>query len=162
MPKSILLRSKVSPNQYQRPMRFLCRRKRSLNPIETLLVNHPLEKPGKTVGSDFVGVVVLVGQNVPQSKLKVGHRVGSSSQDTPDSVSLQEMAGMNLVELTAAKGIWHRSKLEAPFAYDKETAYQEHSDWFWRKPLSQDDQRILNIFVYSASTSVRLFAAKMI
>lgn len=50
----------------------------ALNPVDALYVGHPVDTPGRTVGSDIAGVVDLVGSEV--SQWKVGDRVAGLLQ----------------------------------------------------------------------------------
>ncbi len=47
----------------------------ALNPVDALYVAKPTSGPGRTVGSDFAGVVVKRGDAVPNDKVAVGVRV---------------------------------------------------------------------------------------
>lgn len=50
----------------------------ALNPVDALYVGHPVDAPGRTVGSDIAGVVDQVGSEV--SQWKVGDRVAGLLQ----------------------------------------------------------------------------------
>ena len=53
----------------------------SLNPIDPLYVGHPLARSGRTIGSDFVGIVTSLGSDVPSDNaLEVGSRVSGFLQ----------------------------------------------------------------------------------
>jgi hypothetical protein len=52
------------------------------------------------------------------------------------------------------QSIWYRLGLEAPFAYDKSAVAQEHPDW--REPRTEIEPELMNVLIYSASTSVGL------
>jgi len=157
----------------------------SLNPIDPLYVQHPLASSGRTVGSDFAGTVVSLGHEVPSSSgLHVGSRVSGFLQGAcsvndrpgafaeylvvswdlvwkvPGSLMLEEAAGVSLVALTAAQGMWYRLGLQAPFEYDAKKVLEEHPEWF--KSRSNSTGSTLNFFIYGASTSVGLFASQMI
>jgi NADPH:quinone reductase-like Zn-dependent oxidoreductase len=158
----------------------------SLNPIDPLYVAHPLGSSGRTVGSDFAGHVVETGSQVPQNaNLAINDRVAGFLQGAcsinerpgafaeyltipwdlvwriPDSVSSDEAAGVSLVALTAAQGIWYRMGLKAPFEYDREAVLRENPDWRKRNTNDEPESEEINVFVYSASTSVGLYAAQM-
>jgi NADPH:quinone reductase-like Zn-dependent oxidoreductase len=152
----------------------------SLNPIDPLYVAHPLASSGRTIGSDFAGIVTALGSSVPVScGLQPGDRVAGFLQGAcsvndrpgafaeyltvdwdlvwkvPDDVQIEEAAATSLVALTAAQGIWYRLMLEAPFWYGK----HRPSDHL---PSPVDGAETLNFFIYGASTSVALYAAQMI
>lgn len=159
----------------------------SLNPIDPLYVGNPLANSGRTIGSDFVGVVASLGSSVPtSSNLKVGDRVSGFLQGAcsvnerpgafaeflltdwdlvwkvPDDVTTEDAAGVSLVALTAAQGIWYRLGLQAPFAYEKSKVLDEHPEWVWNSLSGEQEPKVLNFFIYSSSTSVGLYAAQMI
>jgi NADPH:quinone reductase-like Zn-dependent oxidoreductase len=158
----------------------------SLNPIDPLYVAHPLGSTGRTVGSDFAGCVVQVGSQVPdQAKIREEDRVAGFLQGAcsvnerpgafaeyvtvpwdlvwriPKSVSADDAAGVSLVALTAAQGIWYRMGLTAPFPYDREAALRENPDWSQRNTNKDHEPETINVLIYSASTSVGLYAAQM-
>jgi NADPH:quinone reductase-like Zn-dependent oxidoreductase len=158
----------------------------SLNPIDPLYVAHPLGSTGRTVGSDFAGRVVEVGPQVSVSAhMQEGDRVAGFLQGAcsvnsrpgafaeyatvpwdlvwrvPASISLEEAAGVSLVALTAAQGIWYRMGLTAPFPYDREAVLKENPKWRQSVIDSPSELETINVFVYSASTSVGLYAAQM-
>jgi NADPH:quinone reductase-like Zn-dependent oxidoreductase len=157
----------------------------SLNPIDPLYVAHPLGSTGRTVGSDFAGCVVQVGSQVPdQAKIREEDRVAGFLQGAcsvnerpgafaeyvtvpwdlvwriPKSVSADDAAGVSLVALTAAQGIWYRMGLTAPFPYDREAALRENPDWSQRNTNKDHEPETINVLIYSASTSVGLYAAR--
>jgi NADPH:quinone reductase-like Zn-dependent oxidoreductase len=157
----------------------------ALNPIDPLYVAHPLASTGRTVGSDFAGRVMQLGFEVPasagfqrgarvagflQGACSVNERPGAFAEylvvpwdlvwRIPDSVSIDEAAGVSLVALTAAQGIWYRMGLPAPFTYG-EAALKENPTWRQRSTASEDELETINVFIYSASTSVGLYAAQM-
>jgi NADPH:quinone reductase-like Zn-dependent oxidoreductase len=158
----------------------------SLNPIDPLYVAHPLGNTGRTVGSDFAGRVVEVGPQVSVSAhLQEGDRVAGFLQGAcsvnprpgafaeyvtvpwdlvwrvPASTPLEEAAGVSLVALTAAQGIWYRMGLTAPFPYDRESVLKENPKWRQSIIDSPSEPETINVFVYSASTSVGLYAAQI-
>ncbi|KAF2681956.1 GroES-like protein [Lentithecium fluviatile CBS 122367] len=159
----------------------------SLNPVDPLYVQHPLAKSGRTIGSDFAGRIASLGSNVqPTGHLKIGDRVagflqGASSVNdrpgafaeyivipwdlvwnVPEEMKLEEAAGVSLVALTAAQGMWYRLGLKAPFAYDEGEVLGEHPEWISNRLASGGDPEITNFFIYGASTSVGLHAAQMV
>jgi NADPH:quinone reductase-like Zn-dependent oxidoreductase len=155
----------------------------SLNPIDPLYVAHPLGKTGRTVGSDFAGHVIGLGPDVPASPrieggdLVAGFLQGACSVNdqpgafaelltvphdlvwrVPVGISVDEAAGVSLVALTAAQGIWYRMGLTAPFPYDRDAVMKENPNW---KQSVDDGSETINALIYSASTSVGLYAAQM-
>lgn len=159
----------------------------SLNPIDPLYVEHPLGKSGRTIGSDFAGRIAALGSDVPEtSNLKIEDRVAGFLQGAcsvndrpgafaeylvvpwtlvwrvPESIRIEEAAGVSLVALTAAQGMWYRLGLEAPFAYDKDKVLEEHPEWVWSRMDSRKDPESISFFIYGASTSVGLYAAQMV
>jgi NADPH:quinone reductase-like Zn-dependent oxidoreductase len=159
----------------------------SLNPIDPLYVQHPLAKSGRTVGSDFAGKIASFGPSTPQvASLKVGDRVAGFLQGAcsvndrpgafaeylaipwdllwkvPETVQLEEAAGVSLVALTAAQGIWYRLGLKAPFAYDEDKVLEENPEWASNRAASPSDPETINFLIYGASTSVGLQAAQMV
>ena len=157
----------------------------SLNPIDPLYVNHPLAKSGRTIGSDFAGRIASLGSSVPQAaNLKIGDRVAGflqgacSVNDRPgafaeyvvcpwdlvwkvtEKLELEDAAGVSLVALTAAQGIWFRLGLEAPFSYDEIKVLEEHPELV--RPLDAVQRKTIKFFIYGASTSVGLYAAQLV
>jgi NADPH:quinone reductase-like Zn-dependent oxidoreductase len=158
----------------------------ALNPIDPLYVAHPLASTGRIVGSDFAGHVVEIGSEVSASaNLQKGDRVAGFLQGAcsvnsrpgafaeyvavpwdlvwriPASVSMEEAAGVSLVALTAAQGIWYRMGMLAPFPYDCEAVLNENPGWRRSAIESPAQLETINVFIYSASTSVGLYAAQM-
>lgn len=158
----------------------------SLNPIDSLYVAHPLGRTGRTVGSDFTGTVVSFGSHVPASAhISTGDRVAGFLQGAcsvndrpgafaeyltvpwdlvwrvPAAVTPEEAAGVSLVALTAAQGTWFRMGLSAPFEYYDETASNEGSGARQRETSEAVGSETINVLIYSASTSVGLYAAQM-
>jgi NADPH:quinone reductase-like Zn-dependent oxidoreductase len=158
----------------------------ALNPIDPLYVARPLGITGRTVGSDFAGRVVDIGSQVPtsaglgrnvrvagflQGACSINDRPGAFAEyltvpwdlvyRVPNSVSDDEAAGVSLVALTAAQGMWYRMGLRAPFTDDRAAVLQENPTWQQIASGSSDDLETINVLVYSASTSVGLFAAQM-
>ncbi|KAK3638426.1 hypothetical protein LTR56_013066 [Elasticomyces elasticus] len=160
----------------------------ALNPIDPLYVSSPLAPSSQTrvIGSDFAGLVHSLGPLIPSSSnLKPGDRVSGFLQGAcsvnerpgafaeylcvpwdlvwklPDSVGVEEAAGVSLVSLTAAQGVFYCLGLRAPFPYDREAKWAEHPEWrvFQSRDMEKGE---LKFFVYGASTSVALFAAQFI
>ncbi|KAF2026106.1 GroES-like protein [Setomelanomma holmii] len=161
----------------------------ALNPIDPLYVANPLGRTGRTVGSDFAGRVVEVGDNVPESAAfedsvrvagflqgacSVNDRPGAFAEylivpwdlvwRIPDSISVDQAASVSLVALTAAQGVYYRMGLNAPFEYDREAVLKEHPQWRQsdtRRPKHETGHETINMFIYGASTSVGLYAAQL-
>ncbi|OAK93592.1 GroES-like protein [Phaeosphaeriaceae sp. SRC1lsM3a] len=154
----------------------------ALNPIDPLYVTHPLGATGRTVGSDFSGTVVSLGDRIPASAhISAGDRVAGFLQGAcsvndrpgafaeyvvvpwdlvwrvPSNVKMEEAAGVSLVALTAAQGMWFRMGLRAPF----ETALKEGEGQEQRETSDEVGDETINVLIYSASTSVGLYAAQM-
>ena len=51
----------------------------------------------------------------------------------PETIALENAAGVSLVALTAAQGIWYRLGLQSPFSYDEVNVLAEHPEREWRK-----------------------------
>lgn len=160
----------------------------SLNPIDPLYVQNPLAHSGRTIGSDFTGTITELGSGITQSLgLQKGDRVAGFLQGAcsvnerpgafaefltipadlvwkvPRGVSANEAAGVSLVALTAAQGIWYRLGLAAPFVYDRDAALLENLEWgYQRDPTIIGESGVTNFFIYGASTSVGLYAAQFI
>ncbi|OAL44066.1 GroES-like protein [Pyrenochaeta sp. DS3sAY3a] len=160
----------------------------SLNPIDPLYVQNPLAQSGRTIGSDFTGTITELGSGIAQSPgLQPGDRVAGFLQGAcsvnerpgafaefltapadlvwkvPSGVSANEAAGVSLVALTAAQGIWYRLGLAAPFAYDREAALLENLEWGQQRgPTIIGESGVTNFFIYGASASVGLYAAQFI
>jgi NADPH:quinone reductase-like Zn-dependent oxidoreductase len=161
----------------------------ALNPIDPLYVANPLASSGRTIGSDFAGTITSFGSSVPSSSdLNIGDRVSGFLQGAcsvnerpgafadyltipwdlvwkvPGNVKMEMAAGVSLVALTAAQGMWYRLGLEAPFAHDAKKVLEEHPEWIssHSKDAHEEEKETVNFFVYGASTSVGLYAAQMI
>ena len=147
----------------------------ALNPVDALYVFNPLGRSGRTVGSDFAGIVVADGDgaNLAPGKRVAGFLQGACSSndrpgafadflvcpadllwEIPSSVSFEEAATVSLCALTAAQGLFYRLQLPAPF------------EW---KPVKVDSVGVeldkdkhLYIFIYGASSSVALYAAQLV
>ena len=139
-----------------------------LNPVDALYVAKPIGASGRTVGTDFAGIV-----SSPAGKFKKGDRVagflqGACSENdrpgsfaeyllsppdllwrVPDDMSLSAAAGVSLVALTAAQAIYARLHLPCPFTspVPGTTHSADGEEWF---------------LIYGASTSVALYAAQYI
>jgi NADPH:quinone reductase-like Zn-dependent oxidoreductase len=150
----------------------------ALNPIDPLYVHNPLGNSGRTVGSDFSGSVAARGKNTP-SAIEIGQRVAGFLQGAcsvndrpgafaeylvvpwdlcwtpPDSVQLEEAAGVSLVGLTAAQAVFYRLGLPAPFDWA-----EEQEKFLQTKKKTQGS--VIHFFIYGASTSVGLLAAQFV
>lgn len=154
----------------------------ALNPVDSLYTFNPLASTGRTIGSDFAGVIDALGDGVPQtSRLKPGDRVvgflqgACSANERPgafanylvcpwdlvwkvgDGMRPQEAAVVNLCGLTAAQALFFRMGLEAPFPWLERPALTAG-----RKELRQKPPSTLSFFIYGASTSVGLYAAQLV
>ncbi|KAK5732600.1 putative secondary metabolism biosynthetic enzyme [Elasticomyces elasticus] len=157
-----------------------------LNPIDPLYVSAPLGATGRIIGSDFAGSITSLGSHVPpSSELRIGDRVSGFLQGAcsvnprpgafaeylcvpwdliwkvPEAVGMEEAAGVSLVALTAAQGVYYCLGLPSPFQYDREEKWFEHPEWrgFQSRDMEKGE---LKFFVYGASTSVGMFAAQFI
>ena len=162
----------------------------ALNPIDSLYVFNPLATTGRTIGSDFAGVVDTLGDAVtqPLSGLKPGDRVAGflqgacSANDRPgafaeflicpwdlvwkigEDIRLQEAAAVSLCRLTAAQALFYRMGLEAPFPWPMKgptTATPTRPDEKQYLPKPPRTGRE-SFFIYGASTSVGLYAAQLV
>jgi NADPH:quinone reductase-like Zn-dependent oxidoreductase len=145
----------------------------ALNPIDPLYVFNPLGQSGRTVGSDFAGTIVAIGDDASRrSEWAVGDRVAGFLQGAcsandrpgafaeylvvpwdlvwrvPDHFKLEEAASVSLCALTAAQALFDRLRLPSPFPPPQ--------DQFQPTPDTT------NILTYGASTSVGLWAAQLI
>ncbi|KAG6873798.1 hypothetical protein C0995_011023 [Termitomyces sp. Mi166 len=144
----------------------------ALNPVDALYVaSQPNpDDLGRVVGSDFAGTVDKVGEGVTQ--WEIGDRVAGFVQGAtsvnprpggfaeyaileadlairiPTEVSFEEAATFPLCSLTAAQGLFIRLGLHAPFP----------------NPVPSENELVGEspaILIYSASTSVGLFAIEL-
>ncbi|MCJ1451544.1 hypothetical protein MMC28_001883 [Mycoblastus sanguinarius] len=162
----------------------------ALNPIDSLYVFNPLAQTGRTIGSDFAGVVDVLGDAVPQltSGLKPGDRVAGflqgacSANDRPgafaeflvcpwdlvwkvgEEMRLQEAAAISLCGLTAAQALFFRMGLEAPFPWPINGPSVVAAAGPEEKQYIQKPahSRTISVFIYGASTSVGLYAAQLV
>lgn len=159
----------------------------ALNPIDPLYVEHPLARSGRTVGSDFAGIIASFGSEVPATtNLEIGDRVAGFLQGAcsvndrpgafaeyavipwdlvwkiPEKMSVEQAAGVSLVSLTAAQGMWFRLGLQAPFELSEDKILEEHPEWVAMRKGTGSTANTLNFFIYGASTSVGLYAAQMV
>ncbi|KAG6865014.1 hypothetical protein C0991_005656 [Blastosporella zonata] len=144
----------------------------SLNPVDALYTAAPPapDDPGRVVGSDFAGVVEKVGDNVTQ--WKIGDRVtgfvqGATAENRrpggfaeyaileadltiriPSDISFEEASTVPLCALTAAQMLFITLALNAPFNNPAKVTHE----------LKGDSPAIL---IYSASTSVGIFAIEL-
>lgn len=160
----------------------------ALNPIDSLYVFNPLAHTGRTVGSDFAGVVDALGDAVPQpmSGLKPGDRVAGFLQGAcsandrpgafaeflvcpwdlvwkvPEEMRLQEAAAVSLCGLTASQALFFRMGLEAPFPWPMKGPATAAADGPEEKQYIQKPPHTVSFFIYGASTSVGLYAAQLV
>ncbi|KAK3694159.1 chaperonin 10-like protein [Podospora appendiculata] len=144
-----------------------------LNPIDALYTFHPLGATGRTVGSDFAGVVVDVAPDV--ASLQPGQRVAGFLQGAcsandrpgafaefvvspadlvwrvPDTMALTHASAISLCALTAAQALFYRLGLPAPFDFPSQNT-----------PAHPRDSTETTVFIYGASTSVGLYAAQLV
>jgi NADPH:quinone reductase-like Zn-dependent oxidoreductase len=137
----------------------------ALNPVDSLYVAHPLDKPGRVVGSDIAGIVDKVGSGV--TGWQVGDRVAGLLQGAtsgnprpggfaeycileedlairiPSGVSSEEAATFPLCSLTAAQALFIRLDITPPFPSPFKFA-----------PTQAESPAIL---IYSGATSLGLF-----
>ena len=155
----------------------------ALNPIDSLYVFNPLGSTGRTIGSDFAGVIDTVGDAVPlTSGLKQGDRVAGFLQGAcsinerpgafasylvcpwdlvwkvPEETRLEEAAAVNLCGLTAAQALFFRMGLRAPFDWLEGPEIAAGARNSKRIP----NQSAISVFIYGATTSVGLYAAQLV
>ena len=154
----------------------------ALNPIDSLYMFNPLASTGRTMGSDFAGVVQTLGDAVPPtSRLKPGDRVAGflqgacSVNERPGAfadylvcpwdlvwkvgaaVRLHEAAAISLCGLTAAQALFFRMGLRVPFDWLERPAMSAGMD-----ELGPKQPTTFSFFIYGASTSVGLYAAQLV
>ncbi|KAF8882981.1 chaperonin 10-like protein [Infundibulicybe gibba] len=144
----------------------------ALNPVDALYVAHPVDQPGRVVGSDIAGVVDAVGEGV--TRWRVGDRVAGLLQGAtsgnprpggfaeytileadlairiPTNVSFDEAATVPLCALTAAQALFIRLEIDAPFPSP-----------FVFKPPPKGSDTPPAILIYSAATSLGLFTLEL-
>ncbi|KAL6872520.1 GroES-like protein [Trichoderma longibrachiatum] len=149
----------------------------ALNPVDANYVLHPLaEQEQRIIGTDFAGIVTAVGPDLGSSsdlRAKVGARVAGFHQGAcstndrpgafaeyitapydllwavPDSMSLEAASTISMCGLTAAQGVFARLGLPCPFDDQAASSVDSTSD-------------VINVLIYSASTSLGLYAAQMV
>jgi len=154
----------------------------ALNPVDALYTAKPLGKSGRTVGSDFAGIVSARGSNAQHIKLNqrvAGFLQGACSVNerpgafaaylvvpydlvwlVPDNVSLNEASTISLCGLTAAQALYSRLGLISPFPVNgvekvpKKQEKEGHSG-------DEVEKQTLKVLIYGASTSVALYAAQL-
>ncbi|KAI9662351.1 MAG: hypothetical protein M1821_008518 [Bathelium mastoideum] len=152
----------------------------ALNPVDALYVSHPLGSTGRVVGSDFAGTVVSLGSAVPAScGLQPGTRVGGFCQgacsvnERPgafaeflvcpwdllftvrNEMSFEQAATISLCGLTAAQAVYYRLGLQAPFSW-------KQANEGGSRHQVDEGERTTDFFIYSASTSVAMYAAQLV
>lgn len=161
----------------------------ALNPVDSLYVFNPLGNTGRTVGSDFAGIVINSGSDDPSTtistvkKLEVGTRVagflqGACSANTrpgafaeylicpseltwriPSSMTFEEAATISLCALTAAQALFYRLKLPTPFPWSNSGEGNTRQD---NNGNNKENDKSFTFFIYGATTSVGLYAAQLI
>ncbi|KAL7798849.1 GroES-like protein [Trichoderma afarasin] len=149
----------------------------ALNPVDAIYAVHPIaEQEQRIIGTDFAGVITAVGPNLGSSsdlRAKVGTRVAGFHQgacstndrpgafaeyitapydllwSVPDSMSLEAASAISMCGLTAAQGVFPRLGLPCPFDVQVNSSTGSASD-------------ITNVLIYSASTSLGLYAAQLV
>jgi NADPH:quinone reductase-like Zn-dependent oxidoreductase len=155
----------------------------ALNPVDALYTANPLGGSGRTVGSDFAGIVSNRGSNAPHIKLNqrvagflqgacsVNDRPGAFAEYlvvpydlvwlVPDDMSLDEAATISLCGLTAAQALYCRLGLSPPFRVNDGEELVEIEDKRVHEAAVAEKEP-LRVFIYGASTSVGLYAAQLI
>ncbi|QYT00317.1 PKS_ER domain-containing protein [Trichoderma simmonsii] len=149
----------------------------ALNPVDAIYAVHPIaEQEQRIIGTDFAGVITAVGPDLGSSsdlRTKVGARVAGFHQgacstndrpgafaeyitapydllwSVPDSMSLEAASAISMCGLTAAQGVFTRLGLPCPFDGQVNSSTGNASD-------------ITNVLIYSASTSLGLYAAQLV
>jgi hypothetical protein len=149
----------------------------SLNPVDPLYAAHPLASTGRTVGSDFTGRMVQLGSQVSAfAGFERSARVADflqgacSVNEWSDAFADCVVVFWDLVWRTyfCRRGCGceprcfdrYRMELMAPFVYDREAALKENPTWRQSRTAREDRIETINVFIYSASTSVVLYAAQ--
>jgi len=155
----------------------------ALNPVDALYTANPLGASGRTVGSDFAGIVSARGSNVDHIKLNqrvagflqgacsVNDRPGAFAEYlitpydliwlVPDDMSLNEAATISLCGLTAAQALFCRLGLTPPFLVDGREKLDKIEE---TNPQEGEvgENESLKFFIYGASTSVGLYTAQLV
>ena len=150
----------------------------ALNPVDAIYVFKPLGASGRTVGTDFAGVVVSSGSGSTDGQLQPGQKVAGFLQGAcsvndrpgafteyltcpadlvwrvPDSVPLGAAASVSLCALTAAQALFYRLGLKAPFDWGASTDRNQGT--------VSDTVSTRYFFIYGASTSVGMYAAQLL
>lgn len=153
----------------------------ALNPVDVLYVSEPSHPLGRTIGSDFSGVVHALGRGV--SHRKVGDRVagflhGACTENVlpgafaeflvvpsdlvfliPDNLSFQQAAVFPLCLLTAAQALYLRLNVPPPISMLPGPG-EEGNEWLRSTPrLSSACAK--SILVYGGSTSVGQYVIQL-
>ncbi|KAJ4029354.1 hypothetical protein NW761_013962 [Fusarium oxysporum] len=151
----------------------------ALNRVDWLYTTNPVAAQDyRVVGSDFAGVITKVGEDVEKlddPRAKVGTRVASFVQGAcsvndrpgafaqyvctewdltwhiPNTMSLEEAAGISMCGLTAAQGVFSRLQLPCPFA---------ETEGFDRLGLKPEER--VNFLIYGVTASLGLFATQLV
>ncbi|RFU80205.1 hypothetical protein TARUN_2015 [Trichoderma arundinaceum] len=149
----------------------------ALNPVDAIYAVHPIaEQEHRVIGTDFAGVITAVGAGLSSSsdvRAKIGARVAGFHQgacstndrpgafaeyitapydllwSVPDSMSLEAASTISMCGLTAAQGVFSRLGFPCPFDGQTGTSVDSSND-------------ITNVLIYSASTSLGLYAAQLV
>ncbi|KAK5997946.1 Trans-enoyl reductase ACTTS2-like protein [Cladobotryum mycophilum] len=150
----------------------------ALNPVDSLYVAHPIaEQEQRVIGTDFAGIITDIADDLKSSsdaRAKVGARVAGFHQgacstndrpgafaeyitapydllwSVPESLSFEEASTISMCGLTAAQGVFPRLGLPCPF------------DTTEAAPRDQNANDVANVLIYSASTSLGLYAAQLV
>lgn len=155
----------------------------ALNPVDALYTANPLGATGRTVGSDFAGIVSARGSNAQHVRLNqrvagflqgacsVNDRPGAFAEYlvvpcdlvwlVPDEMSLSEAATISLCSLTAAQALYCRLGLPPPFQAAGENEKAE-SQFVKFQETELEESKPLRVLIYGASTSVGLYAAQLV
>ncbi|KAK4212537.1 chaperonin 10-like protein [Rhypophila decipiens] len=152
----------------------------ALNPVDSLYVRNPIGETGRTVGSDFAGVVVAISPS--QKHLQIGDRIaglvqGSNSANSrpgafaeylllqdddvdlvwkvPSWMTLEDAAGVSLCGLTAAQGAFYRLGIPAPFSWAGKSSSVATAS-------AKGEDGTTTVLIYGASTSLGLYAAQLV
>jgi NADPH:quinone reductase-like Zn-dependent oxidoreductase len=155
----------------------------ALNPVDALYTANPLGTSGRTVGSDFAGIVSARGSNAHhiglnqrvagflQGACSVNDRPGAFAEYlavpydlvwlVPNDMSLNDAATISLCGLTAAQALYCRLGLTSPFLADSRENLEKTEE---RKAQEgkEAEKEPLSFFIYGASTSVGLYTAQLV
>ncbi|KAL7793741.1 GroES-like protein [Trichoderma ceciliae] len=141
----------------------------ALNPVDAIYSVHAIaEQEHRIIGTDFAGIVTAVGPGLSSSsdlRVKIGARIAGFHQggafaeyitapydllwSVPDSMSLEAASTISMCGLTAAQGVFSRLGLPCPFDDQSGASIESAND-------------VTNVLIYSASTSLGLYAAQLV